>query len=72
MTHIQDWTRSPQKSMSEHGNEKICSGQLFPVTTTIASLVYRLKISFPYACEVIAARARCILFKISSSLAFHT
>ncbi|MFU0492689.1 hypothetical protein ACMZYS_21795, partial [Pseudomonas syringae pv. actinidiae] len=32
-------------------------------------LVYRLKINFSHACVVIAARARCILFKISSPLA---
>ncbi|OSN28489.1 hypothetical protein BV360_05527 [Pseudomonas syringae pv. actinidiae] len=36
------------------------------------SLVYRLKINFSHACVVIAARARCILFKISSPLAFQT
>ncbi|TSC29740.1 hypothetical protein FOM00_27065, partial [Pseudomonas sp. ST1] len=33
-----------------------------------AALVYRLKINFSHACVVIAARARCILFKISSPL----
>ncbi|NAS78212.1 hypothetical protein CVE28_16510, partial [Pseudomonas syringae pv. actinidiae] len=31
-------------------------------------LVYRLKINFSHACVVIAARTRCILFKISSPL----
>ncbi|KWS56398.1 MULTISPECIES: AAA family ATPase [Pseudomonas syringae group] len=35
-------------------------------------LVYRLKINFSHACVLIAARARCILFKISSPLAFQT
>ncbi|KWS65212.1 hypothetical protein BKM20_26185 [Pseudomonas avellanae] len=35
-------------------------------------LVCRLKINFSHACVLIAARARCILFKISSPLAFQT
>ncbi|OSR63437.1 hypothetical protein BV326_05863 [Pseudomonas syringae pv. actinidiae] len=39
---------------------------------SLALLVYRLKINFSHACVVIAARARCILFKISSPLAFQT
>ncbi|EPM58717.1 hypothetical protein A262_11607, partial [Pseudomonas syringae pv. actinidiae ICMP 19073] len=34
-------------------------------------LVYRLKINFSHACVLIAARARWILFKISSPLAFQ-
>ncbi|SOS33000.1 hypothetical protein CFBP6411_01640 [Pseudomonas syringae group genomosp. 3] len=38
----------------------------------IQHLVYCLKINFSHACVVIAARARCILFKISSPLAFQT
>ncbi|MDU8635725.1 hypothetical protein RYB06_15895, partial [Pseudomonas syringae pv. actinidiae] len=37
----------------------------------LSELVYRLKINFSHACVVIAARARCILFKISSPLAFQ-
>ncbi|GBH09441.1 hypothetical protein KPSA1_02837 [Pseudomonas syringae pv. actinidiae] len=35
-------------------------------------LVYRLKINFSHACVLIATRARWILFKISSPLAFQT
>ncbi|SOS34486.1 putative secreted protein [Pseudomonas syringae group genomosp. 3] len=40
--------------------------------TVLRQLVYCLKINFSHACVVIAARARCILFKISSPLAFQT
>ncbi|ATV16833.1 hypothetical protein CFN58_01955 [Pseudomonas avellanae] len=36
------------------------------------SVVYRLKINFSHACVLIATRARWILFKISSPLAFQT
>ncbi|WP_044423552.1 multiubiquitin domain-containing protein, partial [Pseudomonas syringae group genomosp. 3] len=32
----------------------------------VVDLVYRLKINFSHACVLIASRARCILFKISS------
>ena len=35
-------------------------------------LVRRLTNKAPHACEAIASRARCILFKISSPLAFQT
>ena len=35
-------------------------------------LVCCLVIKLSYACEAIASRARCILFKISSPLAFQT
>ncbi|OSN20003.1 hypothetical protein BV360_02049 [Pseudomonas syringae pv. actinidiae] len=42
------------------------------VAELIGGLVYRLKINFSHACVVIAARTRCILFKISSPLAFQT
>ncbi|GGJ49224.1 hypothetical protein GCM10009085_48460 [Pseudomonas avellanae] len=38
----------------------------------LSILVCRLKINFSHACVLIAARARCILFKISSPLAFQT
>ncbi len=44
----------------------------FDLPRFFALLVYRLKINFSHACVLIAARARCILFKISSPLAFQT
>ncbi|SOS36816.1 hypothetical protein CFBP6411_05459 [Pseudomonas syringae group genomosp. 3] len=45
----------------------------FEVKESFANhLVCRLKINFSHACVLIAARARCILFKISSPLAFQT
>ncbi|SOS34451.1 hypothetical protein CFBP6411_03094 [Pseudomonas syringae group genomosp. 3] len=46
------------------------SDSLYSLVGTI--LVCRLKINFSHACVLIAARARCILFKISSPLAFQT
>ncbi|RMS19213.1 hypothetical protein ALP70_200050 [Pseudomonas savastanoi] len=39
---------------------------------SLNQLVYRLKINFSHACVLIATRARWILFKISSPLAFQT
>ncbi|SOS33185.1 hypothetical protein CFBP6411_01825 [Pseudomonas syringae group genomosp. 3] len=41
-------------------------------SSVVDALVCRLKINFSHACVLIAARARCILFKISSPLAFQT
>ncbi|SOS32786.1 hypothetical protein CFBP6411_01426 [Pseudomonas syringae group genomosp. 3] len=42
------------------------------INGVLDQLVCRLKINFSHACVLIAARARCILFKISSPLAFQT
>ncbi|MBL3607073.1 transposase, partial [Pseudomonas syringae pv. actinidiae] len=53
-------------------NSWSASGKWFKVHEVLMTdpdLVYRLKINFSHACVVIAARARCILFKISSPLA---
>ncbi|OSN13580.1 hypothetical protein BV330_04918 [Pseudomonas syringae pv. actinidiae] len=46
--------------------------QAISLIRSAVDLVYRLKINFSHACVLIATRARWILFKISSPLAFQT
>ncbi|AQX61416.1 hypothetical protein RYA95_27750, partial [Pseudomonas syringae pv. actinidiae] len=64
------------KEQGSHGASLVRSGfgdDLDEARSILSyTLVYRLKINFSHACVLIATRARWILFKISSPLAFQT